>query len=120
MQLREFVDTVTADEPPLARTADDIIAAGRRASRRRRAGFASAGAAGLVAAVVGAAFVLPSFQASPSVATPPAATPPVAFDFTFRGYDAGTLHVQDPITVSTAYQMASIYADGRFTNDEPI
>lgn len=42
----------------------------------------------------------------------------MTFDFTFPGYDAGKLHVQDPIVASTTYQMASIYADGRFTNDK--
>jgi hypothetical protein len=120
MQLREFVDAMTADEPPLAHGVDDIIAAGRRAERRRRAGFASAGAAGLVAVAVGAAFALPSFGAQPAPTAEPATVVPKAFNFTFQGYDAGPFHVQDPITVSGAYEMAPVYLDGRFTNDKSI
>ncbi|MET8368989.1 hypothetical protein ABZU42_04570, partial [Micromonospora profundi] len=42
------------------------------------------------------------------------------FTFTFKGYDAGTLHVQDPIVVSTAYQIASVYSDGHTSNDKPV
>jgi hypothetical protein len=131
MQLHEIVDAVTADEPPLARTADDIIAAGRRAERRRRAGFASAGAAGLVAIAIGGVFALPSSGGGPATKNEPATagTPSKAvaarwvtaepFTFTFQGYDAGKFHVQDPIVASTAYQIASIYRDGSETNDRP-
>ncbi len=133
MQLHEFVDAVTGDEPPMARSTDDIIAAGRRAERRRRAGFASAGAAGLVVVAVAGAFVLPTFAAErntsavpapagaatsgPADATGAGAAP---FTFTFQGYDAGTLHVQDPIVASTAYQIASVYSDGHTSNDKPL
>lgn len=126
MQLREFVDAVTGDEPPMTRTADDIVVAGRRAQRRRRAGFASAGAAGLVAVAVTGAFLLPipgdGRDTSITAATAgdagwPEATP---FTFTFKGYDAGTLHVQDPIVASTAYQIASVYSDGHTANDQPM
>ncbi|WFE38225.1 hypothetical protein [Micromonospora sp. WMMD998] len=132
MQLRDLVDAVTGDEPPMTRTADDIIAAGRRAQRRRRAGFASAGAAGLVAVAVTGAFLLPALvgerdtRATPTpagAARPgsgdagrPDATP---FAFTFKGYDAGTLHVQDPIATSTGYQIASVYSDNHTSNDKP-
>lgn len=138
MQLHEFVDAVTADEPPLAHTADEIISAGRRAERRRRAGFATAGAAGLVAIAVAGAFALPSLGAKQSTgggttgaasAGTPAKdktrastgkwTDAPAFTFTFQGFHAGTLRVQDPIVASTAYQIASVYADGRTTNDKP-
>jgi hypothetical protein len=123
MHLHNFVDTVTADEPPLAHSADDIIKAGRRAERRRRAGLASVGAAGLVAVAVAGAFALPSLGAKQAdgpglTAAAPARVP--AFDFTYQGYDAGKFHVQDPIVVSTAYQMSSIYMDGRFTNDQSV
>ncbi|GAA0798715.1 hypothetical protein [Spirilliplanes yamanashiensis] len=127
MQLREFVDTVSAGEPPLTHSADDIVAAGRRAERRRRAGLASAGAAGLVVVAVAGAFALPSLtgpdatRPDPGPAAPAAAaSEPAAFDFTFKGYDAGRFHVKDPIVVSAAYQMSSIYMDGRFTNDESV
>jgi len=132
MQLHEIVDAVTADEPPLTHTADDIVAAGRRAQRRRRAGFASAGAAGLVAVAVGGVFALPSVGGRQPATTEPggagtaskaaeaqwgAAEP---FTFTFQGFDAGKFHVQNPIVVSTAYQIASVYEDGRTTNDKPV
>ena len=132
MQLHEIVDAVTADEPPLAHTADDIVAAGRRAVRRRRAGFASAGAAGLVAVAVGGVFALPSAGGPPTVTTEPGAAGTASqaaeaqwgtaepFTFTFQGYDAGKFHVQNPIVASTAYQIASVYMDGRTTNDKPV
>ncbi|WP_250000219.1 hypothetical protein [Actinoplanes sp. M2I2] len=127
MQLRELVDTVTAGEPPLTHSADDIITAGRRAERRRRAGLASAGAAGLVVVAVAGAFALPALTGPDATrpntgpaASVAAAPKPVAFDFTYRGYDVGKFHVKDPIVVSAAYQMSSIYMDGRFTNDESV
>src|SRR5512142_1220423 len=127
MQLHEIVDVVTADEPPLARTVDEIVAAGRRSERRRRAGFASAGAAGLVAVAVTGAFALPSaggkqttMTNNSAAAARTAGTASAAqwgaaepFTFTFRGYDAGKFHVQNPIAASTAYQIASVYEDGR-------
>jgi hypothetical protein len=138
VQLHEFVDAVTADEPPLGRTADDIIVAGRRAERRRRAGFATAGAAGLVAVAVAGAFALPSFgvrqsatggtTGAASAGTPAKNktnastgkwTDAPAFTFTFKGFQAGKLAVQDPIVASTAYQIAAVYEDGRTTNDKP-
>ncbi|MGA5303924.1 hypothetical protein ACPCHT_28645 [Nucisporomicrobium flavum] len=133
MQLHEIVDAVTADEPPLAHRVDDIIAAGRRAERRRRAGFASAGAAGLVAVAVGGVFALsPGGSPAPdgtrtgtvgaaSKGTKAAATWGASepFTFTFQGYDAGKFQVQDPIVASTAYQIASVYEKGRTTNDRP-
>lgn len=133
MQLRDLVDAVTDDEPPMARTADDIVAAGRRAERRRRAGFASAGAAGLVAIAVTGAFVLPTLggeRNTPATPAPAGAAtttdagnrwPDAApFTFTFQGYDAGTLHVQDPIVTSVGYQIASVYSDGHTSNDKPV
>jgi hypothetical protein len=79
-----------------------------------------------VVAVAGA-FALPSLTGSdatrpdPGRAASAAAAPELAaFAFTFKGYDAGKFHVKDPIVVSAAYQMSSIYMDGRFTNDESV
>ncbi|MEU8072435.1 MULTISPECIES: hypothetical protein [unclassified Micromonospora] len=131
MQLRELVDTVTADEPPMGRTVDDIVAAGRHAERRRRTRFATAGAAALVAVAVAGAITVPILGArrdagetsAVSGAPRPGASPwPDAspFTFTFTGYDAGTLHVQDPIVVSTAYQIAPVYSDRHTSNDKPV
>ena len=128
MQLRELVDAVTGDEPPMGRTVDDIVAAGRRAERRRRNRFATAGAAGLVAVAVASAITVPVLDARrtsstlseaprPGVSPWPDASP---FTFTFTGYDAGTLHVQDPIVASTAYQIAPVYSDGHTSNDKPM
>ncbi|MEV4642003.1 hypothetical protein AB0J80_32115 [Actinoplanes sp. NPDC049548] len=130
MELRDFVEAVTADEPPLTLTADDIVAAGRRVERRRRAGIASAGAAALVAVAVGGVFLLPSQTGRQGAAPLPsvAVTSKAAavtwrtaepFSFTFEAFDAGKFQVQDPSVTSTAYQMASVYAKGRTTNDKP-
>ena len=133
MQLHELVDAVTGEEPPMRRTADDIIAAGRRAERRRRAGFASVGVAGLVVVAVAGAFTLPTLGAERSTTAAPvpagattsgstgARRPDAApFTFTFAGYDAGTLHVQNPIVTSTGYQIASVYSDNHTSNDKPV
>ncbi|MGW0501347.1 hypothetical protein [Micromonospora sp. NPDC003241] len=130
-QLHEIVAAVTVDEPPMSRSVDQIVTAGRKAERRRRAGFASAGAAGLVAAVVAGTFALT--PGAPGTAEPPttivAGAAPDAeatwsdappFSFTFRAFDAGPLRVQDPVVVSTAYQIASVYMDGRVTHDRPV
>ncbi len=135
MQLHEFVDAATADAPPPVHTTDDIVAAGRRAERRRHVGFASVGAAGtagLVAVAVAGAVVLPSSAARrPSTPRPAIVgaasngtsvqwTQTAPFTFSFRGYDAGRFHVQDPIVASTAYQISSVYEDGHTTNDRPV
>ncbi|MFI7548141.1 hypothetical protein ACIBQ2_00175 [Micromonospora sediminimaris] len=133
MQLREVVDVVTADEPPLSHSTEEIIRAGRKAERRRRAGFASAGAAGLVAVVVAGVSALPlvttgqtsevaagtgeSNAAPHALAEWPDAAP---FSFTFTAFDAGKLRVQDPIVASTAYQIARVYVDGMVTNDRAV
>ncbi|MEV4713090.1 hypothetical protein [Micromonospora sp. NPDC049374] len=136
MQLREVVDVVTADEPPLSHSTEEIIRAGRKAERRRRAGFASAGAAGLVAVVVAGVSALPlvtggqagdvAAGTGESIAAPAAGSgaaewpdaPP--FTFTFKAFDAGKLRVQDPIVASTAYQIAPVYVDGMVTNDRAV
>ena len=59
----------------------------------------------------------PARASKPAGAEWPDAAP---FTFTFTGYDAGTLHVQDPIVASTAYQIASVYSDGHTSNDKPM
>ncbi|MDG4807560.1 hypothetical protein O7634_12440 [Micromonospora sp. WMMD1120] len=133
MQLPELVDAVTADEPPLTRSIDDIVTAGRRAERRRRMGFASAGAAGLVVVAVAGAFALPALGVDRNPAGTPAPAGPAAsgpldavwpaaapFIFTFQGYDAGTLHVRDPIVASTGYQIAPVYSDRHTSKDRPV
>jgi hypothetical protein len=135
VQVHEVVDLATSDAPPLRHTVDEIVGSGRRRQRRQRAGWVTAGAAGLVAVAVAATVTLPSLTANHknSVAQPPAAakvvpavkapqafTPAPPFTFTFKAFDAGRFHVQNPIVASTAYQIASVYADGMVTNDKPV
>ncbi|MEV6691605.1 hypothetical protein AB0M35_09090 [Micromonospora sp. NPDC051196] len=124
MQLREVVDAVTEDGPPLTHSVDEIISAGRRAERRRRAGFASAGAAGLVVVAMAGSFALTSITSTTSGrssaagqnanATWPEAPP---FTFTFTAFDAGKFRVADPIVASTAYQIAPVYQTDRITTE---
>jgi hypothetical protein len=65
--LRERFDRVGfAGEPPMASTALDDLARGRRHLRRRRALTLSGGALGVAAAGVGVALLLPSGGAAPS------------------------------------------------------
>ncbi|HEV7962228.1 MAG TPA: hypothetical protein VGP57_06780 [Actinoplanes sp.] len=133
MRVPDVVDLVTSDAPPLRHTVDEIVDSGRRVERRRRAAWATSGVAALAALAVAGAAVLPSLAARPgnNVANknlPGAAAAPATakftvpadpFTFTFKAFDAGKLHVQDPIVASTAYQIASVYEDGRTTNDRP-
>ncbi|MEU4691412.1 hypothetical protein [Actinoplanes sp. NPDC023714] len=133
MRLHEVVDLATSDAPPDGNTIDDIVGKGRRAQRRRRAGFAGAGAALAVVAVSAAVTVPSIFGGTEQSTLPPAAAPSVAtankaeaatwefpadpFQFTFKAFDAGRWHVADPIVASTSYQIASVYLDGRTSND---
>jgi hypothetical protein len=130
MRMHDLVESTTADEPPLRHSVDDIVAAGQRLRRRRRAGWATAS---VTALAVTATAAVPSLvhhhqakagkaTAAATVSVPAAATSapaPVAwsfpaqrFTFTFRAFEAGRLHVQDPRVVTTAYQIAAIHADG--------
>ncbi|WP_433829702.1 hypothetical protein ACQP2E_08900 [Actinoplanes sp. CA-015351] len=132
MRLHEVVDLATSDAPPDSNTVDEIVGRGRRVQRRRRAAFAGAGAALAVVAVTAAVSVPSIFGGTgQSTVTPPAAAPgKVAaapanwafpedpFTFTFDAFDAGRWHVQAPIVTSTAYQIASVYLDGRESNDK--
>ncbi|SDS73103.1 hypothetical protein [Actinoplanes derwentensis] len=132
MRLHEVVDLATSGAPPDRNTIDEIVGKGRRVQRRRRAGFAGAGAALAVVAVT-AAVTVPSIfggtgqgtvvdAAAPSAGTPKTATaawefPADPFQFTFGAFDAGRWHVAAPVVASTSYQIASVYLDGRTTND---
>jgi hypothetical protein len=129
MQVPEIVDLVTSEQPPMRYSTDDIVAAGRKRQRRRRAGWGGVGVAAVVAVVAGATAGVPALVGRHTTHTTPAVqaaakrTPfPIAddpFTFTFKGYTAGKFHVQDPVVASTAYQIASVYEDGRVTNDRP-
>jgi hypothetical protein len=134
VRVHEVVDVATSDGPPLRHTVDEIVGSGRRAQRRRRAGWATAGAAGLAVVAVSAFAAVPALTAGPGTtavapAAGPAAVPakkgPAAFavpddpfTFTFSAFTAGRFHVQNPIVASTAYQIASVYADGMVSNDK--
>lgn len=126
--MRDVVDVVTSDPPPLRYGVDDIVASGERAQRRRRLGRAVAGAASVVVGLgVAAAVVVPSFSsgetgtsAPNSVGAPAAAGPVGPFMFTFGTYTVGRLTVAAPIDVSTAYELAPVYADGLTSNDKPV
>jgi hypothetical protein len=137
VQVHEVVDLATSDAPPLRHSVDEIVGSGRKRQRRQRAGWATAGAAGLVAVAVAATATLPSLTAdhkgnSPAAQAPAAAkvapakkaaqpfTTEAPFTFTFSAYTAGRFHVQNPIVASTAYQIASVYADGLVSNDKAV
>jgi len=108
--------------------ADGIIAAGRRAQKRRRAVWAGAGGFGAAAiAVVSVAAVsaaTPAVHRGHTAAAPAvaavAAMPSDPFTFTFSGYHAGKFTVMNPIIGSTSYQIASIYETGRDTDDHSV
>ncbi|MFY1704957.1 hypothetical protein ACN28G_25095 [Micromonospora sp. WMMA1923] len=135
MRLHEVVELATSDAPPDRNTIDEIVGRGRRAQRRRRAGFAGAGAALAVVAVSAAVALPPLFGGTPQgPALQAAAPPPVEqaakpaqwefpadpFQFTFGAFEVGRWKVAAPTVASTSYQIASVYLDGRTTNDRAI
>jgi hypothetical protein len=129
MRMRDVVDVVTSDPPPLRYGVDEIVASGERAARRRRLGRAAAGAAAVVVTLgVGAAVAVPWLSSPQPDARENAAAPdvvaaagPVApFTFTVGTYTVGKLTVAAPIDVSTAYELAPVYAEGLVTNDRPV
>ncbi|MER7168489.1 hypothetical protein ABT336_20780 [Micromonospora sp. NPDC000207] len=135
MRLHEVVDLATSNAPPDRNTVDEIVGKGRRAQRRRRAGFASAGAA-LAVVAVSAAVSLPSVfggtgqstvieAGAPSAVTQDAepATwefPADPFQFTFGAFEVDRWKVAAPTVASTSYQIAPVYLDGRTTNDRAV
>ncbi|MGK5738568.1 hypothetical protein [Micromonospora sp. URMC 103] len=139
MHVHDLVETATSDAPSPRYTVDDIVAAGRRVQRRRRTGWSVASAAVAVTGVVAAISVgLPTAAERPTVEEQAAAMTsavPVAspsrlaagwefpddpFTYVFEGFDAGRLHVGNPIVVSRAYQIAPLRIDGLVTNDRAV
>lgn len=139
--MKDVVELVTSESPPLRYTVDQIVATGQRRRQRRRLGWAASGATVLVAlgvvvtvAVPSLAGGVPSATASRhSTATGPAApgtdpastaaaqsltVPTRPFTFSFGGYRVGKLRVTAPIDVSTSYEIASVYSDDLTTNDK--
>ncbi len=126
--MNDVVDLVTSESPPLRNSVDDIVKRGQRVQRRRRGGFAAASAVALTMLGVTAAVTVPQLAGHKSgTASSPAAGvvtqnftyPTGAFTFGFDGYRVGKLKVADPIDVSTAYQIAPVYADGFANNGVP-
>ncbi|WP_327010765.1 hypothetical protein OHA72_27915 [Dactylosporangium sp. NBC_01737] len=132
MRMQDLVELATSEPPPLRYGADELLASGRRVQRRRRLGWAASGTAAVaVLGVVAAVVAVPALTGKPEgtpgaeVAQQQQKQQPVAataepFTFTFGGYRVGKLRVEKPIDVSTAYQLASVYADGLITNDKPV
>ncbi len=128
--MQDLVELATSEPPPLRYAADDIVASGQRVQRRRRrAWVASGGAAVAVLGVVAAAVVVPALtggapqrQEQPAAVAAAQPVPATAepFTFTFGAYRVGKLRVAQPVDVSTAYQLASVYADGLDTNDKAV
>ncbi|KXK63056.1 hypothetical protein AWW66_05280 [Micromonospora rosaria] len=130
-----MVDLATSNAPPDRNTIDEIVGRGRKAQRRRRAGFAGAGAA-LAVVAVSAAVTLPSVfggtgqgtvveAAAPSAVTQQAGPatweyPADPFQFTFGAFEVGRWTVAAPVVASTSYQIASVYLDSRTTNDRSV
>ncbi|MEU8300872.1 hypothetical protein AB0C04_26745 [Micromonospora sp. NPDC048909] len=138
MRADELVEKVTSDAPSPRYTVDDIVTAGRKVQRRRRAGWTVASAAFAVTGVVAAVSIgLPDATVRPSAGEQAAAGtslvtaspltpangwefPDDPFQYVFQRFDAGKLHVKDPIVVSTAYQIAPLHMDGLVTNDRAV
>jgi hypothetical protein len=132
--MEDVVDLATCEPPPLRYTVDDIVKSGQRAQKRRRIGWLGSGVTAVVAVGAAAAVTVPSLAGGAPLAAAttsaagasgpatiaaapdfPAAAP---FTFTFDGYRVGKLRVGRPIDVSTAYQLAPVYADDLTTNDK--
>ncbi|MEU4676267.1 hypothetical protein [Micromonospora sp. NPDC023737] len=139
MHVHELVETAASDAPPPRYTVDDIVAAGRTVQRRRRTGWTVASAALAVTGVLAAISIGPPGTASrppagelPAADTSLAATaspltpaadwefPKDPFSYVFQRFDVGKLHVQDPVVVSRAYQIAALHIDGLVTHDRAV
>ncbi|MER7442305.1 hypothetical protein [Micromonospora avicenniae] len=139
MHVHELVETAASDAPPPRYTVDDIVTAGRTVQRRRRTGWTVASAALAVTGVVVASSIgLPGTAVRPPAGQLPAAATSLAataspltpapdwefpddpFTYVFQRFDAGKLHVQDPIVASRAYQIAALHIDGLVTHDRAV
>ena len=142
--MKDVVELVTSESPPLRYTVDDIVETGRRRQQRRRIGWAASGATVLVALGVVMTVAVPSVaggaplanasgrSAPGSAPAAPAAVqstiaaaqnftvPAQPFAFTIGGYRVGKLRVAAPVDVSTSYELASVYADDLTTNDQAV
>lgn len=137
MRMQDVVELAISEPPPQPYAVDEIVESGQRlVRRRRRLGRAASGATAVAVLGVVAAVAIPSLSggaalttaSTPSgnagaVSTDLAQTVPAVaqpFTFTFSGYRVGKLRVGQPIDVSTAYELAPVYADGLTTNDKAV
>ena len=118
-RLSELLAQARTDAPPLRYDVDDMVAAGRARQRRRNTGWAIA-AVVAVATAIGVPQIVarpdgapPALPAATSTATPSAA-PEVRFpsDFTFRGYTAGSIQVDDPVGMGLDSMSAEVRESG--------
>ncbi|MFC6017924.1 hypothetical protein ACFP2T_17115 [Plantactinospora solaniradicis] len=129
--LRDVLDSVTAEAPPARLSADDAIAAGRSLQRRRRYGWTGGIAVVAALAVAGvmaspylfdaadpddaiAADAADTISAASAVDPAPATFPTLTapFMYSIKGYSVGPLHVSDPVFATAAYQESIVTLDG--------
>jgi len=101
--------------PPLRYTADDVLAAGRKRQRRRRALWTGVGSAAVVLAVAGVVTVPQVIAERPPrpAATGPATSdavvyPAEAFTGNIPAYEVGRLSISGTVLVTPTYQSASV------------
>jgi hypothetical protein len=121
------IDVVVADAPPLERTVDDIVGMGQDVQRRHRTRGLAISACCVAVLAVSAVVAVPRMlhgsdggaqpihRAKAAVGTAPSTSPsapPLAepFSFTLQSYTRGSLRVDVPRTVSTAYQAAAVFS----------
>jgi hypothetical protein len=121
--LRDVLDSATAQAPPPRLSADQAIAAGRSLQRRRRYGWTGGIAAVAALAVAGVMSAPYLSGAAGPAGTDSAASPVVAepvtfptldapFMYSIKGYSVGPLHVGDPVFATAAYQESIVTLDG--------
>ncbi|XVU25692.1 hypothetical protein ACQPZJ_01140 [Actinoplanes sp. CA-054009] len=100
------------DAPPLRRSVDEVVAAGRRRQRRQTAAWVSVAAVAVVAAIGVPQVLTPRAESvNPPAGSPPAspsATRSSEVAYTFRGFAAGRFRVADPTAWRPAVQQADI------------
>lgn len=122
--MQDLVELATSEPPPPRYGVDEIVESGQRVQRRRRLSWMASGAAAVVVLGVAAVPTLAMNRGdqlqpgAPVAAAEPVPGTAAPFTFTFGGYRVGKLRVEQPIDVSTAYQLASVYADGLTSNDK--
>ncbi|WP_326549420.1 hypothetical protein [Micromonospora sp. NBC_01813] len=126
MRVRDMANVATS-EPSARYIVHKVATSGRQVQRRRQRGWQPIAVTAVAVLGLVAAAALPSLLGrallpfiNGPLAQEDAAVPGPPFTFTFAGYQVGKLQVADPIIVSTAYQIASVYADGMTTNDGPV